>query len=122
MDHGRRSAALLEKLPAKLLPALALLLTLPSLAHAYSINTTETGRRIRWSRAEVTLHVEPGLLSMLPNDEVVQALHMGVDAWQGLPGTPQLTLSGERPPAPGHHKGGPRNGVYLPPTWEHDTI
>ncbi len=98
-----------------------LAVALPETASAYSINTTEKGRRIRWSTNGVVLRVEPSLADALPKGEAMQALIMSTDAWRGFEGVPDLTIVEGNPPRLGHHGDGPTNGVYFPKIWSHES-
>jgi hypothetical protein len=94
---------------------------LPESASAYSINTTEKGRRIRWSSDHVVMRVEPALAKGLPNGQAMQALIMSTDAWRGFEGVPDIAIIEGDPRRLGHHGEGPTNGVYLPETWSHES-
>jgi hypothetical protein len=94
---------------------------LPEQASAYSINTTEKGRRIRWSSDHVVLRVDPSLAQALPNGEAMQAIIMSTDAWRGFEGVPSLAIVEGSPRRLGHHGDGPTNGMYFPETWTHES-
>lgn len=97
-----------------------LAVALPDTAAAYSINTTEKGRHIRWSTEGVSLRVDPALVEALPNGQAMQALVMSTDAWRGFEGVPDLAIVAGEPRSLGHHGDRATNGVYLPKTWSHE--
>src|SRR4051812_46063362 len=90
-------------------------------AHAYSINTTETGKRIRWSLDTVSLQLDPSFEEFLAPGEAYAAIEIGFDAWRGLPRVPDLVVQPGAPrSAPGHHGSKPSNGVYLLKQWPYE--
>ncbi len=90
-------------------------------AHAYTINTTELGHRIRWARDSVPMQIDPALESFLPEDQARAAVTMAFEAWRGLPRVPDLMLAPGAPSAkPGNHGGSPTNGVYLLRKWPYE--
>lgn len=89
--------------------------------HAYTINTTESGKRIRWSVDTVGLQLDPALEKWLPPGDAYAAVEMGFEAWRGLPRVPDLVLQPGAPSAsPGHHGKAPTNGVYLLESWPYE--
>jgi hypothetical protein len=93
---------------------------LVSPVHAYTINTTETGKRIRWATDTVTLRMDPEFESFLRPGESYAALAMGFDAWRGLPRVPDMTIQPGLPVSLGNHTGHPTNGIYLLRDWPYE--
>jgi predicted Zn-dependent protease len=84
-------------------------------AHAFSLKTTKTGQLVRWSESAITLRVDPKLEALMGKQQVRAALAMASDAWRGLPGVPEITVSDEA--APGYTLSKRTNGVYLMEPW-----
>ncbi|MEY4576222.1 MAG: hypothetical protein RL701_925, partial [Pseudomonadota bacterium] len=105
-----------------LLPLLAAggLSVVTSAAHAYTINTTEVGKRIRWSVDTVRLKVDPEYDTFLDPGQARAALEMGFEAWRGLPRVPDLVIEPGTPESVGHHDGRETNGVYLLRNWPYE--
>jgi hypothetical protein len=97
-----------------------LLQWVPSSAHAYTINTTEVGKRIRWSVDTVHLQIASEFETFLEPGQAHSALAMGVDAWRGLPRVPDLLIESGAPESLGHHDGRSTNGVYLLRDWPYE--
>jgi hypothetical protein len=93
---------------------------LASTAHAYTINTTEVGKRIRWSVDTVPLQLDPEFERFLGPGEAYAALAMGFDAWRGLPRVPDMLIRPGAPETLGHHDGHPTNGIYLLRDWPYE--
>jgi hypothetical protein len=91
-----------------------------STAHAYTINTTEVGKRIRWSVETVRLRVDPEFATFLSRGQAHSALEMGFEAWRGLSRVPDLVIEEGQPENVGHHDGHPSNGVYLLRDWPYE--
>lgn len=91
-----------------------------SAAHAYTINTTEIGKRIRWSVDTVRLRVDPEFENYLGAGKAPAALEMGFEAWRGLPRVPDLVIDPGQPETVGHHDGHQSNGVYLLHDWPYE--
>jgi hypothetical protein len=89
-------------------------------AHAYTINTTEVGKRIRWSVDTVWLQLDPEFEAFLGPGEAYAAIAMAFDAWRGLPRVPDMRIRTGMPVQVGHHDGGPTNGVYLLKDWPYE--
>src|SRR5262245_3991259 len=100
--------------------ALAGLLSFASGAHAYTINTTELGKRIRWSVDSVSLQMDAEYEGYLDPGDSFAALEMGFEAWRGLPRVPDLIVRSGRPAGLGHHDGHPTNGIYLLRDWPYE--
>lgn len=100
--------------------ALAGLLSLASSAHAYTINTTELGKRIRWSVDSVSLQMDAEYEAYLDPGDSFAALEMGFEAWRGLPRVPDLIVRSGRPAGLGHHDDHPTNGIYLLRDWPYE--
>lgn len=92
-----------------------------SSAHAYTINTTEVGKRIRWSTDTVTLQMDAEFERYLGPGEAYAALAMGFDAWRGLPRVPDMVIRPGTPTSIGHHDGGPTNAIYLLRDWPYES-
>ncbi|MET0385724.1 MAG: matrixin family metalloprotease [Polyangiales bacterium] len=89
-------------------------------AHAYTINTTEVGKPIRWAVDAVRLQVDPEFEAFLADGEARSALTMSFDAWRGLPRVPDLLIQPGKPESLGHHDGRTTNGVYLLRDWPYE--
>ena len=89
-------------------------------AHAYTINTTEVGKRIRWATDTVSLQMDPEYLGFLKPGQSYAALAMGFDAWRGLPRVPDLVIRPGSPDSLGHHDGHATNGIYLLRDWPYE--
>ena len=89
-------------------------------AHAYTINTTEVGKRIRWATDSVTLQLDPEFENFLNPGEAYAAISMAFDAWRGLPRVPDLRIRPGTPETVGHHDGRMTNGVYLLKDWPYE--
>jgi hypothetical protein len=96
------------------------LLGVSSQAYAYTINTTEVGKRIRWANDSVSLQMDPEFLEFLGPGQAYAALEMGFEAWRGLPRVPDLTIRPGTPDTVGHHDGHPTNGIYLLRNWPYE--
>jgi hypothetical protein len=88
--------------------------------HAYTINTTEAGKRIRWATDTVTLRMDSEFEMFLGPGEAYAALAMGFDAWRGLPRVPDMLLQPGAPASLGNHTGHPTNGIYLLRDWPYE--
>jgi len=93
---------------------------LSGVAHAYTINTTEVGKRIRWSVDTIRLKVDPEFDKFLKPGQARAALDMGLEAWRGLPRVPDLVTESGTPESVGHHDGHASNGVYLLRDWPYE--
>ena len=82
-------------------------------AQAYTINTTEVGKRIRWATDTVSLQMDSEYQRFLSPGQSYSALAMGFDAWRGLPRVPDLVIRPGLPASVGHHDGHATNGIYL---------
>jgi Matrixin len=91
-----------------------------STAHAYTINTTELGKQIRWSVDSVSLQMDSEYEGWLDPGDSFAALEMGFEAWRGLPRVPDLVIRPGRPATVGHHDGRPTNGIYLLRDWPYE--
>jgi len=91
-----------------------------SAAHAYTINTTETGKRIRWAVGTVRMQVDPEFEAFLGPGEARSALEMSFDAWRGLPRVPDMVIVPGKPVSPGHHDDRETNGTYLLRDWPYE--
>lgn len=89
-------------------------------AHAYTINTTEVGKRIRWATDNVGLQLDSEFESFLNPGEAYAAISMAFDAWRGLPRVPDMRIRPGRPESVGHHDGRMTNGVYLLKDWPYE--
>ncbi|HKU43043.1 MAG TPA: matrixin family metalloprotease, partial [Polyangiales bacterium] len=89
-------------------------------AHAYTINTTELGKRIRWSVDSVSMQMDEEYEQYLEPGDAFAAIEMGFDAWRGLPRVPDLVIRAGRPASLGHHDGHPTNGIYLLKDWPYE--
>jgi hypothetical protein len=103
-------------------PALAagLMLGVTAPAHAYTINTTEVGKRIRWATDTVGLQMDPEFQTFLGPGDAYASLAMGFDAWRGLPRVPDLNVLPGTPDTLGNHAGHPTNGIYLLRDWPYE--
>jgi hypothetical protein len=103
-------------------PALAagLMLGVTAPAHAYTINTTEVGKRIRWATDTVSLQMDPSFQTFLNAGDAYASLAMGFDAWRGLPRVPDLNVLPGNPDSLGNHEGHPTNGIYLLKDWPYE--
>jgi hypothetical protein len=99
---------------------LGLTLGVAGTAHAYTINTTELGKRIRWSIDSVSLQMDPEYMGYLEPGDAVSAIEMGFEAWRGLPRVPDLVIRPGHPASLGHHDGRPTNGIYLLRDWPYE--
>jgi hypothetical protein len=93
-------------------------LSQPAVAFAYGISTSQSGHHLRWSVDTVAFRMDPELVSVLPEGHIIAATNMAFDAWRGLPRVPDLVLRPGLPESPGHHEGGPSNGLYLIRDWQ----
>jgi hypothetical protein len=93
---------------------------LVSPAHAYTINTTEVGKRIRWATDTVSLQMDPEYQRFLQPGQSYSALAMGFDAWRGLPRVPDLVIRPGVPESVGHHDGHSSNAIYLLRDWPYE--
>jgi hypothetical protein len=91
-----------------------------STAHAYTINTTELGKQIRWSVDSVSLQMDSEYESWLNPGDSFAAIEMGFEAWRGLPRVPDLVIRPGHPATVGHHDGHPTNGIYLLKDWPYE--
>jgi hypothetical protein len=89
-------------------------------AHAYTINTTEVGKRIRWSLGSVQMQMDPEFERFLGPGDGYAALAMGFEAWRGLPRVPDLIIRPGMPESLGHHDGHASNGIYLLRDWPYE--
>ncbi|HTU59052.1 MAG TPA: hypothetical protein VMF89_11475, partial [Polyangiales bacterium] len=89
-------------------------------AHAYTINTTEVGKRIRWATDNVGLQLDPEFEEFLNPGEAYAAISMAFDAWRGLPRVPDMRIRPGAPESVGHHDGRATNGVYLLKDWPYE--
>ena len=89
-------------------------------AHAYTINTTEVGKRIRWSTDTVTMQMDTEFQKFLKPGDSYAALAMGFDAWRGLPRVPDMVIRPGLPETVGHHDGHATNGIYLLRDWPYE--
>jgi|GEM_PF-2470703 len=89
-------------------------------AHAYTINTTEVGKRIRWATDNVGLQLDPEFEEFLNPGEAYAAISMAFDAWRGLPRVPDMRIRPGMPESVGHHDGRATNGVYLLKEWPYE--
>lgn len=89
-------------------------------ARAYTINTTEVGKRIRWSTDQVSLQLDPEFENFLGPGEAYAAIAMAFDAWRGLPRVPDMRIQPGEPERVGHHDGRATNGVYLLKDWPYE--
>ena len=89
-------------------------------ARAYTINTTELGKRIRWSIDSVSMQMDSEYSKYLEPGDARTALEMGFDAWRGLPRVPDLVIRSGHPATLGHHDGFPTNGIYLLKDWPYE--
>ena len=89
-------------------------------ARAYTINTTELGKRIRWSIDSVNLQMDPEYSEYLEPGDAFAAIEMGFEAWRGLPRVPDLVIRPGHPASLGHHDGHPTNGIYLLRDWPYE--
>jgi hypothetical protein len=87
-------------------------------AFAYGISTSQSGHHLRWSVDTVAFRMDPELEAVLPEGHIMAATNMAFDAWRGLPRVPDLVLRPGLPVSPGHHEGGPTNGLYLIRDWQ----
>src|SRR5689334_14535168 len=93
-------------------------LSQPAVAFAYGISTSQSGHHLRWSVDTVAFRMDPELEALLPQAQIPAATGMAFDAWRGLPRVPDLVLRPGTPMTPGHHDGGPSNGMYLIHDWQ----
>jgi hypothetical protein len=98
----------------------ATLLGVAGSAHAYTINTTELGKRIRWSVDSVSLQMDAEYEKYLEPGDSFAALQMGFEAWRGLPRVPDLIVRPGYPARLGHHDGKATNGIYLLRDWPYE--
>lgn len=91
-----------------------------STAHAYTINTTELGKQIRWSVDSVSLQMDAEYENWLNPGDSFAAIEMGFEAWRGLPRVPDLVIRPGHPATVGHHDGHPTNGIYLLKDWPYE--
>ena len=98
-----------------------LVLGLSGSAHAYTINTTEVGKRIRWSVDTVQMQMDPEFERFLGPGDGYASLAMGFEAWRGLPRVPDLIIRPGTPDSLGHHDGHATNGIYLLRDWPYET-
>jgi len=89
-------------------------------AHAYTINTTEVGKRIRWSVPAVQMQMDPEFERFLGPGDAYASLAMGFEAWRGLPRVPDLIIRPGTPDTLGHHDGRATNGIYLLRDWPYE--
>jgi hypothetical protein len=89
-------------------------------AQAYTINTTEVGKRIRWATDTVSLQMDSEYQRFLSPGQSYSALAMGFDAWRGLPRVPDLVIRPGLPASVGHHDGHATNGIYLLRDWPYE--
>jgi hypothetical protein len=89
-------------------------------AHAYTINTTELGKRIRWSLDTVGMQMDSEYQQYLSPGDSFAAIEMGFEAWRGLPRVPDLVIRPGLPATLGHHDGHPTNGIYLLRDWPYE--
>jgi len=92
----------------------ALLLTLGSPAHAYTLKAAPTGAAVRWHRPTVALEVMDTSAGGLPRSELVSALRRAAAPWNALPNTPSLEVVEGRSSSRGADG---VNGVYLLDRW-----
>ncbi|HET8932689.1 MAG TPA: matrixin family metalloprotease [Polyangiales bacterium] len=97
-----------------------LVMTFAQSVRAYTINTTEVGKRIRWSTESVSLQLDPEFEKFLGAGEAYAAIAMAFDAWRGLPRVPDMRILPGAPERLGHHDGHPTNGVYLLKDWPYE--
>lgn len=97
-----------------------LVLGLSAPAHAYTINTTEVGKRIRWSVDSVQMQMDPEFEKFLGPGDGYASLAMGFEAWRGLPRVPDLIIRPGTPETLGHHDGHQTNGIYLLRDWPYE--
>jgi hypothetical protein len=97
-----------------------LVMALSQSARAYTINTTEVGKRIRWSVQDVALQLDPEYELFLGDGEAYAAIAMAFDAWRGLPRVPDMRIQAGTPERSGHHDGRMTNGVYLMRDWPYE--
>ena len=90
----------------------------PAVAFAYGISTSQSGHHLRWDVDTVAFRMDPELVAALPEGQIMAATGMAFDAWRGLPRVPDLILRPGLPESPGHHDGGPTNGIYLIRDWQ----
>jgi hypothetical protein len=93
-------------------------LSQPAVAFAYGISTSQSGHHLRWDVDTVAFRMDPELEAVLPQGQILAATNMAFDAWRGLPRVPDLMLRPGTPVSPGHHDGGPTNGLYLIRDWQ----
>ncbi|HKP64330.1 MAG TPA: matrixin family metalloprotease [Polyangiales bacterium] len=89
-------------------------------ARAYTINTTELGKRIRWSVDSVGMQMDEEYEQYLSPGDAFASIEMGFDAWRGLPRVPDLVIRPGHPATLGHHDGHPTNGIYLLRDWPYE--
>lgn len=99
---------------------LGCLVSAHSTAHAYTINTTELGKQIRWSVDSVSLQMDSEYEGYLSPGDSFAAIEMGFEAWRGLPRVPDLVIRPGHPTTVGHHDGHPTNGIYLLRDWPYE--
>ena len=97
-----------------------LVMSVSPLARAYTINTTEVGKRIRWSTEMVGLQLDPEFEAFLGDGESYAAIAMAFDAWRGLPRVPDMYIQPGTPESSGHHEGRQTNGVYVKKDWPYE--
>ncbi|MET0388794.1 MAG: matrixin family metalloprotease [Polyangiales bacterium] len=82
---------------------------------AYTLKTTKTGQRVRWSTQVITLYVDAKLEAHYGKREVNNALTIATEAWRGLERVPDVVVSDR--PASGYQADARSNGVYLMMPW-----
>jgi Matrixin len=91
-----------------------------SQARAYTINTTEVGKRIRWANDTVSLQMDPEFQNFLDPGDAYASLEIGFEAWRGLARVPNLVINSGTPDSLGNHEGHPTNGIYLLRDWPYE--
>jgi hypothetical protein len=89
-------------------------------AHAYTINTTEVGKRIRWSHDTVSLQMDSEFENFLDAGDAYAAFAIGQEAWRGMPRVPDMVIRPGVPESLGHHDGHETNGIYLLRDWPYE--
>lgn len=94
-------------------------LALPTLG--YNIKECEGGYPIRWGVDGISLRVDEGMHHFLKERDANDTIVMGVQAWAGFPGVPEMVLVAGEPREAGFHDDGPSNGIYLVEDWPYES-
>lgn len=118
MRRGDRQGGGKAPAIATLLAFLAALASPSSHAHAYNLQTTESGARVRWYAPEIEIQVSPELEAHFSDMPVTRLLEEAMTVWSGLAAAPLLRIAPGAPGAVGFKDKRPSNGVYVVHDWK----